>query len=153
MNENISISDICWAAGIVDGEGCITIHKRNPQAEKRATRSPSYRLDIRVQMVHKPAIERLQKIFGAGAIYRQSPTKNSKRVSWKWAVYGKECGRILVHIRPYLTVKGKDADIGVSFLPANQRTTFGNRRISPEVLARRDEMYRRMQLVKQYEWV
>ena len=152
MNENISVADICWAAGIIDGEGCITIHKRNPKAEKKATRSPYYRLDIKVKMVHKPAVERLKSIFGIGTILCEKPGKNSKRVAWKWLVYGKDCIEVLKHTIPHLTVKQKDATIALEFLPINIKTAFGHQRISPEVLARRDEMYKKMQAVKQYEW-
>ena len=152
MKENIPIEELCWAAGIIDGEGCISIHRRHSATDKKLNHSPYYRLDLKVKMVHKPAIERLMNIFGVGNLHRSLPGKRSRRMLWRWDITGNQCINVLQLIRPYLVVKSKEADIAGEFMPLNVKTTFGKRKISEETLNKRQTIYQQMRDVKQYEW-
>jgi hypothetical protein len=70
---------IGWAAGLIDGEGCIKI---------AYTSGNSYNVYLACQMTHKATLERLKLILKCGEIY-PSPAKKTrhKDVSvFQWAV-------------------------------------------------------------------
>ncbi len=55
----IKETDYAWAAGIIDGEGCISIAK----TLRKDAKNFSYCLCIGVSMSHFPTVEKLNNIF------------------------------------------------------------------------------------------
>jgi hypothetical protein len=90
-------TDHGWLAGIIDGEGCLTI--------ERDGRSPS----IRVGMTDKEAIERCQRIAGVGSMRLRELANRDKPV-WLWCVYSANARDIAWLLLPLLTTKRHLAD-------------------------------------------
>ena len=112
-----------YAAGLVDGEGCITIENQ---------RNHMYLL-IQVCNTDPRVCIWLKERFG-GAI-RTQQQKNWKRM-YRWAVTTVKAKEFLTAIYPYLIIKKEQADIAFAFLD-----TKGNRgRVSPDVKLYRETL-------------
>ena len=92
--------EIAWAAGFVDGEGCI-----------RATTGPRYEtsdgiktrryLRLDVSQKHRPLLDRLQSTFGVGSIYYQKPRGTSSE-GYKWVCNGRAAFHVADSLWPWL---------------------------------------------------
>lgn len=140
---------VAWAAGIIDGEGCITITKQQPGSGGRV--NPSHRLYVKVSMGHLPTVERLREIFGRGAITTwrsKSPREND---AYCWWVAARDAQAVLDAVRPHLVTKAEEADIGLEFLALPRFLTGGkggNRPLAPETVAQREALFVRLRDAK-----
>lgn len=75
--------EVAWAAGIIDGEGCIRV------SEGRSLNS--YTLTVAVSMTCDVTIEKLRNLFRGGSVSRQlaknQKNKDTFRITWcnRWA--------------------------------------------------------------------
>lgn len=103
-------TDLAWAAGIIDGEGCISIQR----CYHTANRPPCYTLFVTAGMVHKPTAERLRRLFG-GCLYMKKPRNPKHQVGWYWYVASRKAAEVLEIVYPYLFTKHKQAGLGIRF--------------------------------------
>lgn len=130
-----------WAAGFVDGEGCITVHKNS---------NNSHILRLQVDSTTPSVLGVLHGLFGGrvNGPYNRGQYKDSynRRPIWVWSACGKEALSALEKIEPYLLVKREQAQLALSFPPPNKR---GPRiRTSEEVWNRREEIRLQLQVEK-----
>ncbi len=117
-----TVAETAWAAGIVDGEGCIHISRGCTKTRRRlrlgkwvsGTRY-DYRLIVKVKMTHAPTIRRLGALFPASAIYGQKLGKPhySPPLSVQWN--NRKARQFLLAIRPYLFTKAREADLALLY--------------------------------------
>jgi hypothetical protein len=102
------MSDIIWAAGLLDGEACIALDR-----QKHPPCSVTYHPYIQVDMTSLPTLTRLQSIFGGGRIWSQPPRAKAAnpKSMYRWRVYGAEAIRILQTVVPHLFTKASEARI------------------------------------------
>lgn len=130
--------DYAWAGGIMDGEACFTLSK-------------THQLILRIEMVHKPTLERIQQIFDTGKVL--ACTKRSDRQAWCWYVTGKEVASVIDKILPFLTTKYQEALLSYEYamnlrdLPHPGRAGHSKREREY-----REETYKRLKELKMYEW-
>lgn len=142
-----------YVAGIIDGEGCITILIQNPGKDGRL--SPSHRLFVKVTMGHKPTIEYLHKMVGLGSIHLQSGQRSRQgkqwNDAWTWWVGGRQASALVREVRPLLITKAEEADVALEFdaLPRGLvGGAGGNKRLSPEIIAARQDCFERIRDLK-----
>lgn len=82
-------TDIAYAAGFVDGEGCISISKNGA-------------VDIRVINTSRPVLEKLESIFG-GSITNRTQKVNKRQYAYTF--YGPKAIEFLLILKPYLIEK------------------------------------------------
>ena len=71
---------IAWAAGILEGEGCFSVHQR-----KRGRREGSKEVAIHCEMTDEDTILKLQNVLGVGSVcYRENKRKDGaiRKPSW-----------------------------------------------------------------------
>jgi hypothetical protein len=105
----IKDTDIAWAAGFIDGEGCIYINRK-----RHHVRLSAY------QKVPEP-IYKLNEIFSQGAIHnyeRKTPTGKLSAI-WTWTVNGKQAKSIIELLLPYLVVKRAKAKEALDYQPTD----------------------------------
>ena len=95
-------TDIAWAAGLFEGEGCIYIIKHR---KKSAT--------LRLTSTDKDVVERFAQIVGVGNVLLETASRKSH---WKplylWNISKREeVRRILVSFMPYLGERRKEKAI------------------------------------------
>lgn len=100
-------TDLAWAAGIVDGEGCISLHTVKSQ------QGLCYVLRLTVTNTSVLMLTRLQEIFGGGSIHPKTRYSEKHRQGWYWQVCSKKAERAIRLIEPYLVNKREEARVGL----------------------------------------
>jgi hypothetical protein len=138
----ISKTDLAWAAGIIDGEGCIYIDRS--LGKKHAT--TGYTLRLEVTMGHKQAVNQLHKLFGG--TFRKSRSFGKKNnIAWTWIVCANQAETTLKIIRPYLIIKAQEAKLALRFRLI-RRSSWGRIATSAKVLAQREKFYWQLRKLK-----
>lgn len=106
-------TDLAWAAGIFDGEGCLTLVP-TPKRRRFAVR-------VAVGQKYSPVVKRLREIFG-GDVGQYGTGRHRQ---WRWKVENLAAESVLQQVRPYLVLKGEQADLLLEF-----RQVFGGKKFS-----------------------
>ena len=84
-------TDIAWAAGLIEGEGCFTLHSK---------KHPYFLLD----MTDKDVLEKFHKIFPFTNLRGPytNPKKPLHKERWRVDAYGPKARHIMLLVSPYL---------------------------------------------------
>ncbi len=106
MSATSQLTDLAWAAGIIEGEGCIHIMKVN------VNKSPSGWC-VRVSVVNTlpTLIDNLLHIFNLGTIHRYD--RGSKKAIYRWTVHGDSALTVLQSVLPYIIAKREQAETAI----------------------------------------
>jgi hypothetical protein len=111
-------SDRIWLAAMIDGEGCMFIHKRKagqPNGQGYFRKNDVYGAGLEVANTHESIIKRCMEITGEqGSICRvERETKNRFRniPLYRWNMRSNQCREIIAEIYPYLVGKQHEARI------------------------------------------
>lgn len=140
--------ELAYLAGIIDGEGCITINLRHP----RDGRSIRHDLNVQCNMQNQKAILLLGQIFGGLKNYRVKDKKSNKIV-YEWRVSNRKAYECLKQLFPYLRVKKEQALLGIEFhekcMDIKRIGKFGGeRKLTTEELEIRTKYRRKLQKLK-----
>ena len=108
---SIGVIDLAYAAGIIDGEGCIQIIKGR---KSKYGVHYHYTLVIRVAMADPEPILWLKQTFGGGLSYIKS-YKTREKGMYRWSIGARKAKDFLNFISPYLKAKQGQADIALEF--------------------------------------
>lgn len=105
--------DYAWAAGIIDGEGCVFIgrHKRSLSA---GTKTSNYYLGVKVTMGHEPTILRLRELFGSGSKHKVE--QQGWNLAYTWLAQAQIAKLVLDKIQPYSLTKQAEIQVAFEFL-------------------------------------
>lgn len=98
---------LIYAAGFVDGEGCISIYhmkKRNIHV-----------LRISAPQLKPEPLYILQSLFG-GKVNYLTPRKTHPRGIYKWEATSRAAGIAVQELAPYLIIKKAEAEVALQFL-------------------------------------
>lgn len=136
-------TELAWAAGAIDGEGCVAIRTSRSANTKR----PQYGLYLAVGNTDPRMPQRLAEMFGGAVILKDA--KHRRRAMFEWRVFSSKAAAILKEIRPYLVIKGEQADIAIAF-GATLRVKGSWKNVG-DALEMREEMRRNIRLLKVQE--
>jgi len=124
----LSIPQKAYIAGIVDGEGSLTIHKQR-------TGGMGYVVKLDVGNTCKEVIDYLQELFpGTVGEYYKDPSIRRK-THWIWRIHARKIRELLPQILPYMIIKRDLAKIFMRYLsitkPGNHKS---NRNKEREIL-------------------
>lgn len=103
-----SVADLCYLAGLFDGEGTIYI-----MSNKIKQRTPKqYALRIVIGMTSREVIQWVSQTFG-GRIYIEP--RGIHVPIWKWMPSQTRTLIVLKAILPFLKLKGSQAEVGIKF--------------------------------------
>ena len=91
-----------WAAGFIDGEGCLEIIK------PRTSRSGSYMMRVTVSQKRREPLDRLSALYG-GSI------RKNKRGQFDWRITSSSAGTMIDRILPFMIEKREQALIAKEF--------------------------------------
>lgn len=94
-----SIEDLAWAAGFIDGDGMISMFRRNDRNTDFFIKVTAVNTDI-------APLEKLQLMFG-GSICQMHKIGRGRnwKPSWQWSVSNKRAERVLDALIPFLVSK------------------------------------------------
>lgn len=143
---NISITDYAWAAGIIDGEGCLYIQKCKPS---KGAKNNMYGARIRVAMTHFPTIQKLHNIFG-GNLYGRNPQLSNVKHQFAWEMTSQKCKLVIDSIINFLFTKREEALVLDEFLKLPKATSFKE---TPDwLLEKREKLYKKIKELKTYNF-
>ena len=96
-----------YAAGYVDGEGCIRIDK--------------YTLRIEISSCYPGCLKWLEENFG-GKFSLKAVAIGPTRRSYRWIINAKDAGEFLIGILPYSKEKKTQAKLAIQFLETADKT-------------------------------
>jgi len=119
-------ADRIWLAAMIDGEGCMFIHKRkagqsNGQGYER--KHDSFGAGLEVANTHLSIIERCMEIVGQGSICHQDKETAHKFRNlrlYRWSMRSNECREIVREVYPYLTAKKHEARLLLGCPPSGE---------------------------------
>ena len=134
-----------WAAGFLDGEGCIRVCKRDPGGEANFI----YSLEVTITQNCLETLQHFKDCLGIQSSIYVYPCRGNLRS----AVYGltyrcsKACA-LLELLEPYLVRKRVEALVGIEFAKRASFARLGRRRHPPEEIALREDYYLRLRALK-----
>lgn len=128
----LASTDAAWAAGFLDGEGAFQVQTRNQGRCKT-------RFVVAAHQVARAPLARLQGLWG-GRIGAPATPVGNRRPVYEWTISGASAAAFIRSIRPYLQVKGPQADLMLKYaaLPgAFDKGTPAGRGLSDEGMRQR----------------
>ncbi len=116
-------ADLGYAAGFIDGDGCISIYLRT----KSSSLVPLFNVQLMANGIDERPLVRLQLLFG-GTIHLKS--KNGplgKRPIYYWVIQGEAAVESISILLPFLIVKREQAELAIraDALVREQRELLG----------------------------
>ncbi len=106
------IAGYAWTAGILDGEGTITIYPR--KRSDRKCRNPGYSMVVRVANTDLAMINRLLELWGGSFIVIKDRRPN-RAICYHWTLSANQAMKMLVSVEPYLVTKRELAKLCIEF--------------------------------------
>lgn len=140
------VARLAWAAGFVDGEGCIHIAKQR----YRSGRSDTYRLGVYITQNDRAVLESLCDAVGIRApIYATKRADNHSRQCYTLNYCGRSALRLLELLVHYLQRKRREAEAALQFWAAGCMGKPGDgKRTAPALTAMREHYYQLMKQLK-----
>jgi hypothetical protein len=111
----MTLEERAYIAGIVDGEGCITLSQTKTVYGKE-----TYRAMVIVETTSEVLQQYLVKVTGQGDI-RRNPHSGNHKDRYLWCLAGKTVIKnFLLEIEPYLVIKKQHANIMLDFLSEDE---------------------------------
>ena len=120
-NKIIDEEDLAYAAGFIDGEGCLSVGK-------------TWKIAISCSNTDKPTIKWLHKNFGGSYYSSKRKRKPNHRTMHTWQIVSLNAYNFCKMIVPYLKIKTEQALL----LIAIQQTMTKGGKIPPEILKERE---------------
>ena len=105
----ISETDKAYLAGLIDGDGCIKIHKRKHGGYYH------YGLEVDVSSDSFELLDGLRSLTGIGSIWSGMSGSFTRKVRHRWIVCSLEAAKLLEQLLPYFRLKHQEAELGVAF--------------------------------------
>lgn len=130
-----------WLAGLIDGEGSVMLGRRTFSGNTRQVpRNPHYRAVVSIANCDYRLMEALVLHTGVVRVYehRVSNTAKShnprKNRQWTWRLASEDIRLWMPRVRPFLVLKGEQADLLLEALVIKQQLTAtkGQRWLSPD---------------------
>jgi hypothetical protein len=137
-----AVSQINWArlAAYIDGEGCIRIHQNSPH---RKTGEKYHGVMIIVAQRGPELTDWLVENFGGFSYLSKAyPTRTAMHY---WRSSTSQSYEILKRCRPYMIVKGEQADVAIEYRETTQSTT---RKLPTELKLRREALRLKLYVLK-----
>ena len=134
-------TDWAYAAGLVDGEGCIAItrHRSASQSERYV-----YQVGVIVVNRDREVLDWMRTLWAGWVVARLYRSAAYTRTAWAWgSPSGLAATPFLIGIRPWLRIKLRQCDNALAMAAVLQRSryTLGRRRLPEAWLADQEQHY------------
>lgn len=104
--------EVGYLAGIIDGEGCVYVNKRNPHGRRKTC---GYGVKVCVSITSYNLVEWFIKHAQLSSIHHKIPDGNRKE-QWLCTWNNSKAEWILKTVLPHLVIKNKQAELGLNLL-------------------------------------
>lgn len=144
--DSLSSSDLAYAAGLFDGEGHICIYYSTSGRTKKSY--PRYGLRVQIGQTEIAAIKWMHETFGGNVTRSRHKIsyKSGNHERWNWTVATGRAAQFLRATRPFLKLKGDEADIAIAFQASMMIT--GRQTLPENVVAFRKDCYEEIRAIR-----
>lgn len=135
--------DLAYAAGIIDGEGCISVKNKKIFKPGKMSGVPV----IYLGMADKALVYWFKEYFNAGIVNDIGRRKEHYKDQYRWVVEGKQCLKVLALLLPYLRGKKPQA-LELLKWPFNGPDYKIGQRLSEEIMIERARITSRLKELK-----
>jgi hypothetical protein len=131
-------TDWAYAAGFVDGEGCIAITRSFVTARNKY----AYSVAVVVSNNERVVLDWMRDLW-QGCVVAASGSGGNSRQGWAWRISGTRCETFLRGILPLLRIKGRQCDNALAMIEVIKRSryTLGRKFMPPEWLELQEKHY------------
>ena len=139
--------DVRWAAGFLDGEGCIHVV---PQTYRDTGRNTTYRLRLSLAQNNHEVLGHFLRGLGAqGRIYATGRNLGENRQMYTLVYDGKHALEVIVRLMPHLVRKRAEAEVACAFwVEGRCGLRPGRHGLPPQVQATRKRLYLKLRRLK-----
>lgn len=103
-------TDRAWLAGLIDGEGCISILETTSGRDSGPV-STSYPPILQIRMCDRECIDKAMFLVGSNGVNpaQYPPSQGGVRPSYQWRIHGRKAADTIAEIYPFLLIKRKQA--------------------------------------------
>lgn len=135
-----------WAAGYVDGDGCIRYKKKKISPSGR-NKNEIYRLQISVTSVNPDALENLMNIFNFGNISLKAKAKNNNcRDIYVWSCGSNNALIFCKTIYPYVVCKKDEIELILN--NQNILKSPKGKVVDSSIISKREDLYKTLKFMK-----
>ena len=144
--EAVKQKELCWAAGLVDGEGCITAVKQTYKSKNGKQRKPTYRLKLMVNQNCYSTMEKLQSILDEKSYLTEMPMREFMNAKvYQLQFDGINALNAINKLEPFLHRKKQHVIISNKLWEEGQMGVHpGRNGFDPEVLKTREKLVNRL---------
>jgi hypothetical protein len=130
-----------YAAGIIDGEGSVSLTWNSSQLTKSGRPSTAPMLYLQMSNTHRGIVDWFRHTFGVGTVivgYR--PKRPNHRTAYVWRTRNRAACAILEMLLPYLIIKKAQAELGIKAQKLPRIQKMGDVEMAKRVLMREQMM-------------
>lgn len=114
MKRELTVAEVAYLAAMVDGEGAISILRM--RMKRPSGVYLHYAVQVRIANTAAVLHDWIQERCG-GAVYDHSASPlGNRKPGYSWHLGGHAARAFLELVRPYLVIKGRQADLALKFL-------------------------------------
>jgi len=137
--QSLSPVERAWLAGVMDGEGSISLSKVFNRLYRRAF---LYRPQLEITNSNKPFLVRIAEVIGEGTVHRNKKGDETTRTRWAYIGSAGVLRAILPQILPYMIVKREQAKKMLEYFEfIDMRPLWGLREVDPGYYDKLDSFY------------
>lgn len=138
--------ELMYAAGFIDGEGCVSIVKHQSPHRRR----PTYRLRLDICQSCFRTLATVVQRTGIPAVVRPvKPQPDQNRQVWRVSYDGPQAYAALRNLRPYLVRKQREAEVAIDFVEQGKIGLHPGPKGTPDWLwDYREKCFRRLRKLK-----
>ena len=147
-----------YIAGLIDGEGCITIIRQDQSKHSPKHKSPSYRLAVFIYNTNKNMMNWLQDKIDGHRFYKRAKSPQHKDL-YSINISAKTAEKFLVDIQPYIIAKSEQVKLAlelqnlVNTYKKYRQHNFPGEPLIQEEINKREVIYQKMRQLNQgYKW-
>jgi hypothetical protein len=135
-----------WAAGFLDGEGCIHIARQTYRSKRRDT----LRLRVYIVQAHLEVLEHFRDGVGIDArIYKVKRTAQHNKQVYTLNFEGKKAMALIALLMPHLIRKQEEAQAAMTFwVEGRVGTRWGPKGVPTDIAALRQRLYLKLRSLK-----
>lgn len=121
-------TEAAYVAGLLDGEGCISISFRGARAVSREVNT-QVNIQVTCSMTDRQTVEWLAKVTGTeDKVYFVKSRNEAHRDQWCWRPGIRKASEVLEECLPYMITKRRQAEILVELVKIRSASTRSERR-------------------------
>ncbi len=135
-----------WAAGFLDGEGCIHIARQTYRGKRR----DGFRLRVYIVQNNLEVLEHFRDGIGIDArIYKVRRTTQHNKQVYTLNFEGKKAMTLIALLMPHLVRKQEEAQVAMAYwVEGRVGMRPGRQGLPPEIVAFRERMYAKLRSLK-----